>query len=54
VCGTHSGAGGVGQDEVRSLATEIHHYNDGIIAMGIGEFYNKVHQSYAPSFRRDR
>ncbi|KAG6863927.1 hypothetical protein C0993_009852 [Termitomyces sp. T159_Od127] len=38
VCGTHGGAGGVGRDEVHSLATEIHHYYDGIIAVSVREF----------------
>ncbi|KNZ78896.1 hypothetical protein J132_09142, partial [Termitomyces sp. J132] len=36
VCGIHSGAGSVGQNEVRLLAIQVHHHHDCIVTMGIG------------------
>ncbi|KNZ82332.1 hypothetical protein J132_00147, partial [Termitomyces sp. J132] len=50
VCSTHGGAGSVGQNEVHLLAVQVHHHHDCIITMGIGELYDEVHESHAPSF----
>ncbi|KNZ78715.1 hypothetical protein J132_10820 [Termitomyces sp. J132] len=52
VCGAHSGAGGVGQNEVCLLAIQVYHHYDCIITMGVGELYNEVHKSHAPLFCR--
>ncbi|KNZ77634.1 hypothetical protein J132_05003 [Termitomyces sp. J132] len=52
VHGAHDGAGGVGQNEVHSLAIQVHYHYDCIATMGIGELYNEVHRCYAPSFCR--
>ncbi|KAG5333759.1 hypothetical protein C0989_004951 [Termitomyces sp. Mn162] len=50
VCGTHGGAGGVGWNEVRSLAIQVHHHHDCIVTMGVRELYNEVYKCYAPPF----
>ncbi|KNZ76401.1 hypothetical protein J132_10511, partial [Termitomyces sp. J132] len=52
VCGTHGGAGGVGWNEVCSLAIQIHCHHDHIVIIGIGELYNEVHKCSAPLFCR--
>ncbi|KNZ72730.1 hypothetical protein J132_01934 [Termitomyces sp. J132] len=50
VCGAHSRAGGVGQNEVHSLAIQVYHHHDHIVTMGIRELYNEVYRSHAPLF----
>ncbi|KNZ80073.1 hypothetical protein J132_07954 [Termitomyces sp. J132] len=50
VCGAHGGAGGVGWNEVHSLAIQVHHYHDCIITMNIRELYDEVHGSHALLF----
>ncbi|KNZ72699.1 hypothetical protein J132_02133 [Termitomyces sp. J132] len=52
VCGAHGGAGGVGWNEVCSLAIQVYHHHDCIITMGIRELYNEVPRSHAPLFCR--
>ncbi|KNZ72289.1 hypothetical protein J132_04083, partial [Termitomyces sp. J132] len=52
VCSTHGRAGSVGWNEVCLLAIQVYHHHDCIITVGIGELYNKVHGSHAPSFCR--
>ncbi|KNZ76414.1 hypothetical protein J132_10525, partial [Termitomyces sp. J132] len=50
VCSTHGGAGGVGWNEVHSLAIQVYYHHDCIITIGIGELYNEVYGSHAPLF----
>ncbi|KNZ72032.1 hypothetical protein J132_05081 [Termitomyces sp. J132] len=50
VCGTHSRAGSVGQNEVHSLAIQVHHHHNRIVTVGIEELYNEVYECYAPLF----
>ncbi|KNZ72702.1 hypothetical protein J132_02136, partial [Termitomyces sp. J132] len=52
VCSAHGRAGGVGQNEVHSLAIQVHYHHDCIITVGIGELYNEVHRSHALLFCR--
>ncbi|KNZ81309.1 hypothetical protein J132_02081 [Termitomyces sp. J132] len=52
VHGTHGRAGGVGWNEVHSLAIQGHHHHDHVVTMGIRELYNEVHRCYAPLFHR--
>ncbi|KNZ77542.1 hypothetical protein J132_05167 [Termitomyces sp. J132] len=52
VCSAYGRAGGVGWNEVCSLAIQVHHHHDCIVTMGIRELYNEVHRCYAPLFHR--
>ncbi|KNZ75229.1 hypothetical protein J132_03884, partial [Termitomyces sp. J132] len=50
VYSTYGGAGGVDQNEVHSLAIQVHHHHDHIITVGVRELYNEVYKCYAPPF----
>ncbi|KNZ73282.1 hypothetical protein J132_08052 [Termitomyces sp. J132] len=50
VCSSHGRAGGVGWNEVHSLAIQVYYHYDCIVTMGIGELYNEVHGHHAPLF----
>ncbi|KAG5349075.1 hypothetical protein C0989_006170 [Termitomyces sp. Mn162] len=54
VCSTHGRAGGVGWNEVRSLAIQVYYHHDCIVTVGIGKFDDEVHGGHAPPFHRHR